>query len=123
MDSPTVTLEPGEVSAMLALGKCSEVLMEAKKMRKLLGTLESIPSGETVKEKPELSQEQVISFATEVLTSAPEDKRDSDVYRATMSLLTTALKHTGGDCELTPEEHRAYVAIKRMYYAGGFNRE
>lgn len=109
LDTEAITLEDGEISAMMALGECSDLLSISMKLTKAL--------------EPELSQKQVVKFSTELLLSATQGPEGRRVYKAIESLLSTMLKHPGGDCELTEDEHRAYQAIKRMYYAGGFNKK
>ena len=115
LDTEEITLSNDEMIAMMILGECSDILQASLRLKKV----QEAP----VDEMPELSQEQVVSYAGTILLSAPEDQKESPVYEATVSLLQTVTGHPGGDCELSPEEYHSYLAIKRMYYAGYFGKE
>lgn len=118
LSTEEITLSNEEMIAMMTLGECSDLLQASLRLKKAQEALE-VP----VDEMPELSQEQVVSYAGIILMSAPEGQKEYPVYKATMSLLQTVAGHPGGDCGLSPEEHHAYMAIKRMYYAGSFGKE
>lgn len=112
MDTESITLEPGEVIAMLALGECSNLLQISMSLNSV--------AGEDYEDRPELSVEQVIRYSQELLSCAPPHEKDGELYQAVLGLLNKAAQHKGGGCELSATENAAYKTIKNMYYKGSF---